>query len=219
MLDLSCWDFSNNFLGYEAAALMQGIDPNYAKADHDEVMIAFERMKEHYELALNEATSFGLGCPDSNGFSATALPSLELVALKRELLAEDDETLHAARIKAKNLKDFNNQKFSRDTLNTWLHSIGLKSIYPFVPIINETAQESVPTRWPWGDHHTELLGHLDAAASKFWGKYDPANPKGTAPKSEEVVRWFVAVCKISNTQATAMATLLRPDGLKTGPRK
>ena len=73
--------------------------------------------------------------------------------------------------------------------------------------------------WPWGAHHTELLGHLDAAAQKFWVHYDPANAKATAPKNETVVNWLETERRVSHTVAVAMATILRIDGLPTGPRK
>jgi hypothetical protein len=73
--------------------------------------------------------------------------------------------------------------------------------------------------WPWGAHHTELLGHLDAAAQKFWVHYDPANAKATAPKNDTVVNWLETERRVSHTVAVAMATILRIDGLPTGPRK
>ncbi len=75
------------------------------------------------------------------------------------------------------------------------------------------------TRWPWGNHHTELLGHLDAAARQFWTGYDPADAKRTAPKVEAVKEWLKAERKVTDNMAGAIATMLRPDGLPTGPRK
>jgi hypothetical protein len=64
-----------------------------------------------------------------------------------------------------------------------------------------------------------LLGHLDAAAREFWSKYDPANAKNTAPKNETVISWLVDQHNVSTTVATSIATILRADGLKTGPKK
>ena len=80
------------------------------------------------------------------------------------------------------------------------------------------------SRWPWGSHHTELLGHLDAAAREFWGGYNPQNAKATAPKNETVIAWLEARNvpgqrkKVSKQIAESIATMLRPDGLPTGPR-
>ena len=73
-------------------------------------------------------------------------------------------------------------------------------------------------RWPWGDHHTEQLGHLSAAARRFWKLYDPSDI-GTAPTNKEVAEWLVKERKVSKTMADAIATILRIDGLRTGPRE
>ena len=73
-------------------------------------------------------------------------------------------------------------------------------------------------KWPWGDHHTELLGHLSAAARRFWKLYDPSDIS-TAHTNKEVSEWLVTERKVSRTMADAMASILRIDGLRTGPRE
>ena len=72
------------------------------------------------------------------------------------------------------------------------------------------------SRWPWGNHHTESLGHLEAASLEHWTKYDPLKPK-TAPKNATVVAWLKAR-GVTGAMAESMATMLRADGLATGPR-
>lgn len=182
MLDLSHWDFSNNFSGYAAAALIQGVDPNYAKADHYEVMIAFERMKEHYQQALNEASSLGFGYPFSNGFSATALPSVELVDLQRTLLFEEEETSHAAWVKAKRQNHFQDQKFSREALVIWLRSTGLTSIYPFDPSLKAAAPKAAPlmTEKPLRNRERDTLLKLVIGMAIKGYSYEPTASKNTA---------------------------------------
>lgn len=73
--------------------------------------------------------------------------------------------------------------------------------------------------WPWGDHETELLKHLAAAASHFYdySKYDP-DDASSAPTNKQVVDWLKQR-KVSKTTAEVMATILRPDNLPTGPRR
>lgn len=71
--------------------------------------------------------------------------------------------------------------------------------------------------WPWGHYETALLRHLAAAAAKFWKLYDPADPS-TAPTNEQVARWLVGR-QVTPTKAQAIASILRADGLPTGPRK
>jgi hypothetical protein len=75
-----------------------------------------------------------------------------------------------------------------------------------------------PFRWPWGGHHTEYLGHLEAAARKWWILYDSSDPT-TAPTNEMVSDWLQSERNLSREKARAIASMLRPDGLPTGPRK
>ncbi len=74
-------------------------------------------------------------------------------------------------------------------------------------------------KWPWGTHHTDALGHLEAAANRFWGSlYDPSDPT-TAPTNEMVAEWLRNERSVSKEKAYAIASILRADGLKTGPRR
>lgn len=72
-------------------------------------------------------------------------------------------------------------------------------------------------KWPWGNHETERLRHLAAAAERFWKLYDP-NDRTTAPTNQAVIDWLKAR-DVSEQTAKSIATFLRPDGLPTGPRK
>ena len=74
------------------------------------------------------------------------------------------------------------------------------------------------SHWPWGDHHTETLGFLEEAANRYWKLYDPADPT-TAPTNDMVATWLKDVKGISGEKARAIASMLRPDGLPTGPRR
>lgn len=72
-------------------------------------------------------------------------------------------------------------------------------------------------RWPWGHHHTEMLGHLEAAGKRYWMNYDP-NDISTAPTNTMVADWLQSERGVSNDKAKAIASILRPEGLRTGPR-
>lgn len=76
----------------------------------------------------------------------------------------------------------------------------------------------IPARWPWGEHHTVYLGHLEAAAKKWWILYDPSDAT-TAPTNQMVSSWLQKERNLSGEKAKAIASILRPDGLATGPRK
>ena len=84
--------------------------------------------------------------------------------------------------------------------------------------IDKETTEQQTSRWPWGNHHTETLGHLEAAARKWWALYDPSDLT-TAPTNEMVSEWLQTDRGISREKARAIASMLRPDGLPTGPRK
>lgn len=71
--------------------------------------------------------------------------------------------------------------------------------------------------WPWGEHETDLLRQLAAAAERFWRRYDPTDAT-TAPKNDEVVAWLKSR-GVAERNAAVMATILRADKLPTGPRK
>lgn len=120
-----------------------------------------------------------------------------------------------------------NQAFDYDRFQTLtkqksnLSSVGIESIpIPDQSQITSKEPTALPARWPWGNHHTDLLGHLEAAAREFWIGYDPADAKRTAPKNETVIDWLRTERNLSSTKmAEAIATMLRLDGLPPGPRK
>jgi hypothetical protein len=72
-------------------------------------------------------------------------------------------------------------------------------------------------RWPWGAHETELLRHMAEAGKKFWALYDPTDPS-TAPTNKQIEDWLQAR-GVAIRIAEVMATILRADGLRPGPRK
>ncbi|MDR0701230.1 MAG: hypothetical protein LBF61_02285 [Azoarcus sp.] len=72
--------------------------------------------------------------------------------------------------------------------------------------------------WPWGNYETALLRKLAQAAEKFWKLYDP-DDKTTAPTNKQVCSWLVEDQGVPNRTAEAIATILRADGLPSGPRK
>lgn len=74
-----------------------------------------------------------------------------------------------------------------------------------------------PGSWPWGEHETELLRHLAEAAKQFWALYDSSD-NSTAPTNQQVTDWLVNR-GVAQRNAEIMATILRADGLPSGPRK
>ncbi len=79
-------------------------------------------------------------------------------------------------------------------------------------------KSAVQGKWPWGDHETELLRKLAKAAERYWVRYDPTDAT-TAPRNDDIVEWLMNEEKVSERSAKAIATVLRADGLATGPRR
>jgi hypothetical protein len=99
------------------------------------------------------------------------------------------------------------------------------NVQPFVPNdLIESVYEGFAActsflvrRWPWGDYDTKLLRKLAEAAQRFWVIYDPTDPT-RAPTNKQVSDWLESQ-SVSNRIAENMASILRADGLPTGPRK
>lgn len=99
----------------------------------------------------------------------------------------------------------------------WFDAQGMGS-EPVVKIAAPDGPAATATVWPWGSHHTSALGHLAAAAQRFWVNHDPAD-SSTAPKNSEVSDWLQTERKVSRNLADSIASILRMDGLPTGPRQ
>lgn len=212
MENLSHWDFAEYFTGEQAAALIGGVDPSekaYSRAKADPI---YERMRECYQTAWLEV-EIANDAPSPERLVSMSLASLAHNQPGRDLLME-------MVCEGSPRVNFERQHFSRQEISRWLKVNGLNSVYKFDQELAVTNPTVKVGKWPWGDHHTEALGHLEAAALRFWGAdyYDPAD-SGTAPLNEDVSGWLQKERGVSKTLATAMASILRLDGLPTGPRK
>ena len=222
MDDLSHWDFAKHFSGYDAAALILGLEPRESSDEQGRVRVVEERMELHYKQALTRLFHMDMGEPlevvhgRESIDQQCELPSVKMEDLEYRAFTFNADAPLSEWIVNSRLTRFDNQEFSRETLVRWLSAIGMKSEYSFdlqrSPNASPTAEH-----WPWGTHHTELLGHLEAAARRFWTQYDPSDPS-TANTNATVIEWLLTERKVSGKMAEAIATMLRPDGLRTGPR-
>lgn len=221
MNDLSHWHFAEHFSAYDAAALILGLEPRESETEQWRVGVITDRMQLDYKKALTRF-SFEINPPaDFRDYDSqplrTELMSVQLDDLCRNCWEMGHETPLIDWLANHRLTKFENQEFSRGAIIRWLGAIGMKSEYLFSR--NEHLQPAAPKgRWPWGDHHTEALGHLQAAALRFWTHYD-ASDKSTANTNVQVSEWLQKERNVSKTLADSMASILRPDGLPTGPRK
>jgi hypothetical protein len=214
MAYLSHWDFAETFPAYDAAALILGLEPRDSEEEWRRINVILDRMNNDFERAKTRVISLS----GQSGLDAgTELASVYLQALERELSGEgydplmEDETVLPSRIKLET------QQFRRQVIVNWLKAIGMNSVYSFeLGQSSSVATSAGP--WPWGRHHTAALDHLEAAAKRFWVNYDPKDDT-TAPINAVVSEWLQTERKLSKSLANSMATILRADGLPTGPRK
>lgn len=221
MNDLSHWHFAEQFSPYEAGALILGFEPRDSQDEQGRIGVVTDRMQLDYEEALaaiwSELNEPPWGDDYKPRVEKPTLPSIKLASLIDDYVSRNWETPLIDWLADKRLPKFDNQEFSRGAIVSWLAEIGMKSEYPF----SRNLHLAAPTKkgyWPWGDHHTEALGHLEAAASRFWSNYDPADT-GSANTNATVSEWLQTERKVSRTMADAIASMLRADGLPTGPRK
>jgi hypothetical protein len=215
MTDLSHWDFAHYFTGPDAAALILGIDAgNVSDAQKHKIQPVEKAILSCFLPALHHPDSArdALSCEDYGLWIFS-------VQLKHVLAIDKTNTAHK-NLKAMGGLNFEVQSFDRQEISRWLEAHGRQSIYPFInkqsPDLSATAAVN---RWPWGKHHTKLLGHLEAAARRFWGDNYVSSDATTASTNATVSEWLQTERKVSKTMADSIASMLRPDGLPTGPRK
>ena len=129
-------------------------------------------------------------------------------------------------------RDITEPHVSRSDFATWLQAqymdpsplvrewIGAQGVgsEPEVKIAAPDSATATVEAWPWGDHHTAALGHMAAAARRFWVNHDTADTS-TAPKNTDVSDWLQKERGVSKNLADSIASILRMDGLPTGPRR
>jgi hypothetical protein len=225
------WDFATHFTGEEAAALIMGIDPNFPRSQVDTTYPIVERMRSAYQKALEEAIwayEFKDGAGDYQSLVDITEKSTGLYSYRMRHISGgefDIVRLHAGHwLNDQNETAFDAQKFTREELVRWLSAIEIKSEYQFYDLHHTVgfspnfANKNNSTKWPWGEYETKLLQHLEAAANRFWVNYDPTDPS-SAPVNQDVSTWLQDQRALSKKMGDSIATILRVDGLKTGPRK
>lgn len=120
----------------------------------------------------------------------------------------------ALKVVSNSLRGLEESIVDLSNFTAWLQS--MQYTLPAEFLWTPEALELDSIHWPWGRHSTGLLRKLAAAADKFWKNYDPEDPS-TAPTNVVVSSWLEEQ-GVAHRNATAMATILRADGLRTGPR-
>lgn len=160
---------------------------------------------------------------DPYQFTAFGSPGLDTVFSQQpaqftQLLSLAQNALGGGSIlkpKQINVEGIEETEVAPSNFGAWVRSIR----YPLPTAFPWQDEPDLPLsrEWPWGTYETALLRHLAAAANRFWRRYDPTDST-TAPTNNDVIAWLVEQ-GVANRTAQVMATILRADGLATGPRK
>ena len=135
MADLSHWDFAEHFSGYDAAALILGLEPRDSQDEEWRIRLVTERMELHYKYATNRIFHETFGNPIENVEFKEPI-RIELLSVKVQDLHHrhwlfDDETPLSDWLADKRLIKFENQDFERYSLARWITQIKMKSVYQF----------------------------------------------------------------------------------------
>lgn len=208
MTDLTVYDFKDTFDLHEAAALIGGLDPRQRGPGGE--IIGIDAVKPILDRIINELNEL-ISILFFEHIKPHQLRTMKLEAAMKRAESDPDSFEYSF---PENLRLI---RFSRQELARWLAFHGLKSEYQFekTPAGAKTATVG---RWSWGNYHTKDLGYLEAAALKWWANYDPNDPT-TAPTNDVVSAWLQKEFGISTEKARAIASILRADGLRTGPRR
>lgn len=142
MMDISHWDSAVDFSGFEAAALIQGVDPN--STDGLVCKPLNERLKRFYMFAREWHRAVYEDPLWAYQMENRRHEMLESIGLKNlcddlsgHVLTEHD---FVGELLGKRL-NYENQRFTRDELVRWLSAHGLKSKYQFTDAINVDSED------------------------------------------------------------------------------
>ena len=204
---------------------MQGVEPTGADPQSARLRPAWKRMKDDFDatkaLVAKEADWFLLLHTTEAAARGQSLDWPLKAVLESEQLREGFASAQlGGRWRVTRLRQWlenadasrlESQTFSRQTLDAWVRAIGVTPGYPFAPARPAPANGAAPTpgHWPWGNHHTDALGHLEAAGQRWWATYSPLEPH-SAPPLQEVVQWLLQERKVPTALAQSIAALLTP---------
>jgi len=205
----SFWAETEDVSLLEAALLLLGIEPFDFVGDDPDPARTIAEIANFYrtQLFLHEQDV----PPIRGGIPKDLLTRIEVLRS-----AIRTNKFNSAAV-VKNERGEINETETRITMSEFLAWCGEKGIAVSIPGLQRSVPVPAPSSWPWGDHDTELLQKLDAAARKWWVNYDPAD-QTTAPTNETVSQWLKSQ-GVSDRVAEIMAQILRADGIPTGPRK
>jgi hypothetical protein len=222
MVDLSHWNFAQHFSGFEAAALILGLEPCESEPEKHRVYVIFDRLALHYNSALerikNQKTNPDIQfLKDVHTSRPIELQSIQITNLLLDESQISGLDYFSEWLASKKQSQFENQKFDRMAIAELLVAINLKSIYKF-----STISESDPNPnkvSPEDDlDPTDLPNELDVANLAFRAVQNGYGNKSDTFKNKLIDYLNKHYPKFKREQIQRIATVANPDK-STGRKK
>jgi hypothetical protein len=140
MANLSHWDFALDFNGFEASALILGIDPQLDSEGFERAKPVFERVERSY-AALRAWHEVDITPSDTDKLGHLARPSdgLESVEMYESLKTTVPDHIYVGGpafflswlLDKNGRSKFEKQRFTRSEISRWLNAVGMASVYHF----------------------------------------------------------------------------------------
>ncbi|WNO03175.1 hypothetical protein [Rhodoferax mekongensis] len=220
MTDLSHWDFAEHFSGYDAAALILGLEPRESELDQWRVHVVTDRMELHYKKAKDRHFHEVFGDPIETLYSAepdlSELPSVALERLRYRNDCFNEETPLADWFADNRAPKFENQEFSRKSISSWLAAIGMKSVYQFERADSDDLKSSLSDEREIDP--SDLPPELDAANLAYRAIANGFGDQSATPRNRLIQFLRTNFPDFKTEQIERIATVANPDK-STGRKK
>jgi hypothetical protein len=193
------WAAQHEAALWQVVALHSNLDPDLLHRHWDEYQPGQLWPHAEYEIAVDESLVAALRANLSRAGAAVEMYELPTVPAMPA----------GSRVPSRFLfDDFDLCTVKFSDFHAWATRVHL-------PVVTGWPSRSTNGRWPWGAHTTSRLECL-ANAAQLWRDYVPGNDS-TAPKNETVEQHLQKL-GVGKVASEVMASMLRADGVRKGPR-
>jgi hypothetical protein len=140
MVDLSHWDFALDFNGFEASALILGLDPDDCGEGAERIKPVFQRVEHSYSslrtwheiyITPSDAGKLGHQARPMDGLESVAMAEYQKTTIPDHIYVGGSSLFLGWLLDTRDRSGFAKQRFSRVELSRWLNVVGFTSVYHF----------------------------------------------------------------------------------------
>jgi hypothetical protein len=141
MVDLSHWDFALDFNGFEAAALILGLDPEGEDENRERIKPVFERVERSYkslrswhetDITPSDTGKLGHLARPNDGLESVDMAEYHKTTVPDHIYVGGPALFLSWLLDTTDRSKFSKQRFTREEISRWLLACKLHSIYPFL---------------------------------------------------------------------------------------